>query len=131
MIKKISSLLVMSTLIATSAFASSQPFTESDFKKAVENRESFIVAFHSPSCGSCKVQKPNLELALNEKPLENVTGLMADFDSTAELRKSFAKPVRGPSTIVIFKSGKEVARILGETNKEKIKQSIEEAFAKN
>lgn len=115
-----------------SAFAAeAKPFSEDAFKSAVSNKENFVVAFHSDSCGSCKVQKPNLEAALKEAPLESVQGLMANFEETSEFRKHLTKPVRRPSTILVFKSGKEVARILGETNKEKIRDLINNAVIKN
>ena len=129
--KRFIATLLIGGFFLSFAFATSQPFSESEFKNAIAANDTFVVAFHSPSCGSCKVQKPNLESVLNEDPLKDIKGFMADFDSTADFRKTFNKPVRGPSTILIFKSGKEVARILGETNKDKIKHIIEDAVSKN
>ncbi len=111
--------------------APSEPFSEQKFSEYVQSGSPFVVAFHSDSCGSCKVQKPSLESALNEKPLENVHGLMANFDETSEFRKHLKKPVRGPSTILVFNGGKEIARIQGETRKEKIQQLISENIKTN
>ena len=111
--------------------AEAKPFSKNAFKSAISKGESFVVAFHSDSCGSCKIQKPNLESALKEAPLESVEGLMANFESTNEFRKTLAKPVRGPSTILVFKNGQEVARILGETSKEKIRNLIANAIKTN
>jgi len=115
-----------------SAFAAdSKPFTEEAFKAAIASKEAFVVAFHSDSCGSCKVQKPNLETALQEEPLKPIQGFMANFEATSEFRKTLDKPVRGPSTILVFKNGKEVSRILGETKKDKIRDLISTAITKN
>jgi len=79
-----------------------------------------VVAFHSDSCGSCKVQKPNLEAVLSESPLQATRGLMANFETTSEFRKSLGKSIRGPSTVVIFKGDQEIARVQGETKREKL-----------
>lgn len=124
--------VVTGLLIAgTQASASSTAFSETSFDQALKAKGPVVVAFHSDSCGSCKVQKPNLEAALNEDPLKPVVGFMANFEATAEFRKKMEKPVRGPSTILIFKEGKEIARILGETNKDKIRDTIAKSIAQN
>lgn len=130
---KTSLLISAFALISASASfaAESKPFTEEAFQVALKSNQSFVVAFHSDSCGSCKIQKPNLESALREEPLKPVDGFMANFEATSEFRKHLGKPVRGPSTILVFKNGKEVSRILGETNKEKIRDLIASAITKN
>ncbi|MFN8943712.1 MAG: thioredoxin family protein [Pseudobdellovibrionaceae bacterium] len=115
----------LSFIFSTATFAAEPTiFNQSKFDEALKSGQPFVVAFHSPSCGSCKVQKPNLISALKEESLSNVDGLLADFDSTEEFRKQLGKPVRSPSTILIFKNGKEVSRIMGETNKDTILQKI-------
>ena len=117
--KKVLSIIVL--LGSQFAFGESKPFSEVDYNSSIASKEAFVVAFHSDNCGSCKIQKPNLESALKEEPLKQINGYMANFEATSEFRKKLEKPVRGPSTILIFKNGKEVARILGETKKEIIK----------
>ena len=111
--------------------AQSKPFTKEAFDSAIIGKGAFVVAFHSDSCGSCKIQKPNLESALIEDPLVQVEGLMANFEASAEFRKHLEKPVRGPSTILVFKNGKEISRILGETSKEKIRDLISSSIVNN
>ncbi len=124
--------LAFGIFAANSAIAAaSTVFSESAFNSALKSNEAFVVAFHSDSCGSCKVQKPNLEAALQEESLKATSGFMANFEATAEFRKKLDKPVRGPSTILVFKNGKEVGRILGETNKDKIRESILKSIAIN
>jgi hypothetical protein len=113
--------LVSQTVLA----APSEQFSEGKFNEAALSGQPFVVAFHSNSCGSCKVQKPNLEAALLDGSLKNVRGFMANFESTASFRKGLEQSVRGPSTILVFNHGKEVARILGETNRDKILTAIQ------
>ncbi len=118
--------------VFTPAFAeTAQSFSETRFNKAISSKEAFVVAFHSDSCGSCKIQKPNLESLLQEEPLKDVLGLMANFEATSEFRKHLEKPVRGPSTILVFKQGQEVARVQGETDKQKIRDLISNAIKSN
>jgi len=45
---------------------------------------------------------------------------MANFETTSEFRKSLGKSIRGPSTVVIFKGDQEIARVQGETKREKL-----------
>lgn len=108
--------------------APAESFSEAAFKEASASGKPFVVAFHSSSCGSCKVQKPSLESALLEPELKEVRGLMANFEATSDFRKGLEKVVRGPSTILVFKGGNEVARIQGETSKEKIQELIARAI---
>lgn len=130
---KIENFVTVSLLLIASvqASASSTAFTEASFDQAVKSKEPVVVAFHSDSCGSCKVQKPNLETAMNEDPLKSVVGFMANFEATSDFRKKLEKPVRGPSTILVFINGKEVARIQGETNKDKIRDAISKGIAQH
>lgn len=117
---------VISFSVATAAPANK--FSVSDFERAAETSLPVIVGFHSPSCGSCKVQKPNLEALLKEKEFTNVQGFLADFSDSENFRKSLAKPVRSPSTIVVFKNGHEVRRILGITNKDELRKALLESL---
>lgn len=126
--------IVITTILLTAGFqasASSTAFTESSFEQAIKSGGPVVVAFHSDSCGSCKIQKPNLEAVLSEDPLKPVPGFMANFEDTSEFRKKMQKPVRGPSTILVFNHGKEVSRIQGETNKEKIRATISKSITQN
>ena len=119
-------------LFAYSTFASvPTTFTEQAFSVASQNSAPVVVGFHSDSCGSCKIQKPNLDAILQEAEFSGVTGLKANFEETSSFRKSLKQPVRGPSAIVIFKNGNEVARINGVTQKDKIRKLLKEAISKN
>ena len=104
--------------------APAQEFSISAFESSKNSNSPVAIGFHSPSCGSCKVQKPNFEAVLNEPEFSELKGYLADFDSSKSFRKTLTNPVRGPSTIVIFKNGQEVDRILGVTNKDEIREIL-------
>ncbi|MBX3032589.1 MAG: hypothetical protein KF865_01595 [Bdellovibrionaceae bacterium] len=55
---------------------------------------------------------------------------MANFETTSDFRKHLEKPVRGPSTIVIFKGNREISRIQGETSKDKLLALVASGIAK-
>lgn len=116
-------------LVAPISYASAPIlFTSAAFDGAIKESNTVVVGFQSPSCGSCRVQKPNLEAILKEPEFESVKGLMADFDETKIFRNSLKKPVRSPSTIVIFKKGVEVSRIQGVTDKDDLRKLLRESL---
>lgn len=119
------SLLALNLLAGAHVYAApAKPFSLQSFQEVSKGNGTVVVGFHSPSCGSCKVQKPNLEALLKEDEFAAVQGFLADFEESESFRKSLERPVRGPSTIVIFKNGKELSRIQGVTRKEELRALI-------
>ena len=98
-------IVISSILLLTQAAAALpiEAFSPDKFQQAVQKKESFVVGIHAPWCGSCRIQKPNLERVVNEEPLEKVRAFMADFESSAAFRSGLEKPVRSPSTILVYK----------------------------
>jgi thioredoxin-like negative regulator of GroEL len=82
--------------------------------EAIKSSSSAVIAFHSQSCGTCKIQKPKLQALLLENQNSKIKDVFLDFDSEEEIRKQFK--VAYPSTVIVFKNGSEVARVTGETN---------------
>lgn len=128
--KCLSAIVVSLSLISgANVFAApAKQFSTSEFEQTAKTSSLVVVGFHSPSCGSCKVQKPNLEAILKEKEFAEVHAFLADFDSSESFRKSLSRPVRAPSTIVIFKNGREVGRIQGVTNKDELRKTLSESL---
>ena len=84
-------------------------------QEAIKNSPSTVVAFHSTSCGTCKIQKPRLQTLLLKDQNSGIKNIFLDFDSETEVRKHLK--VAYPSTIVVFKQGSEVARVTGTTSR--------------
>ncbi len=116
--------------LSMASAAGSEPFSQSKFEIAAQSNKPVIVGFHAASCGSCKIQKPNMQSILNENSFKETVGLLADFESTVEFRKHMKKPVRSPSTIVIFQGGLEVARVQGVTDKDELRTQLQNAINK-
>lgn len=98
----------------------------STIKTAIKDSPASVVAFHSNSCGTCKVQKPRLQTLMLKKQNLKITDLFLDFDSEKELRKELN--VNYPSTVVVFKNGKEVGRVTGETDETKLQELLDKGL---
>lgn len=94
----------------------------STIHEAIKNSPSTVVAFHSTTCGTCKVQKPRLQSLLLKDQNSQIKDVFLDFDNEKELRKSLN--VAYPSTIIVFKNGAEVGRVTGETNEAELQKLL-------
>ena len=104
--------------------ATTVPFDQTAFDKAVAAGEPVIVQFHADWCPTCKAQAPLVSQAMAEPKLKSVTLFVADFDKEKALKQ--ALKVSTQSTFVVFKGGKEVSRSTGETTR----AAIDATFAK-
>jgi thiol-disulfide isomerase/thioredoxin len=93
---------------------------------SIKNESTVVIAFHSKSCTSCKIQKPELESILKEPSHSAFKNFFMDFESTPVLRKELN--VKFPSTIIVFKKGKEISRVIGETERTKLSALIQKGF---
>ena len=110
-------------LFSISANADFKAFSQTDYDAAIKSGKTVVVDFHASWCPTCRKQEPILNEIVNMKEYENVVALKADFDKEKELKKSLN--VSKQSTIVVFKSGKEVARKTGITAKDELKKLID------
>lgn len=94
----------------------------STIKAAIKENPVTVVAFHSSSCGTCKVQKPKLQTLMLKKQNSQITDLFLDFDSEKDLRKELK--INYPSTVLVFKNGLEVGRVTGETDEAKLQELL-------
>jgi thioredoxin 1 len=67
-----------------------------------------MVDFHASWCGPCRTLTPIIEKVSEEK---NVKLLKVDADESKDVASSFG--VRGIPTVIFFKDGQEVDRIVG------------------
>lgn len=95
----------------------------SSVERTIKDSTASVVAFHSDNCGTCKIQRPRLQALLRRKHNSKITDMFLNFDSEKVLRKKLN--VSFPSTVVIFKRGKEVGRVTGETNEAKLQELLD------
>jgi len=113
--KSLARLIALFTLALSSiaSFASSMPFEQAAFDKAVAAGGPVIVQFHADWCPTCRAQAPLVKQELAEPKMKDVKFFLANFDTEKELKK--ALKVSAQSTFVVFKGGKEVTRSTGQT----------------
>jgi len=79
-----------------------------------------LVWFHAAWCATCKAQ----ELVLTKIPKDqNQTVIIkVDFDSATKLRRELKVPTQ--STFLVYRDGKEIARSVGVTDTNDLKQLV-------
>ena len=92
-----------------------------NFEEKVNSGKITLVDFFATWCGPCKMLGPVLEQVADEvKEKANIVKL--DIDESLDLAKQFG--VMSVPTMVIFKDGKEVDRIVGLRQKGQIIDAI-------
>ena len=128
-------LLVAGLSLAAAAPASAQsgntgrkfmPYSPAVFEKALKAAEPTIVHVHAPWCSVCRAQDVSFSRLTSSDPIFRTAQLVrVDFDTD----KAFLKEHRiaNQSVIIVFRNGKEVTRLAGESNPDRIKAAVSAA----
>lgn len=84
-----------------------------------------LVFVHAEWCPTCRAQDAVLEKLLPTDEFKAITTLKVDFDSQKQVLKVFG--IQYQSTLIVFKGGKEVARVTGETGRDRIAELLRKA----
>lgn len=124
--KVLSNLVAVAIAVATIGLASaalaagSAPYDKAKFDKAQAENQHIVVEVFKKGCPTCAAQQPGLNEARAKYP--NAKFVVVDFMGEQAPVKRF-EAVR-QSTIIVYKGSKEVARLVGETNKDAIVAAI-------
>ena len=99
-------------------------FTDQNFKTEV-GRGFAIVDFTATWCGPCKMMAPIFEALAHQFEGKVKMGKL-DVDDSSETAGSFG--ISGVPTLMFFKDGAEVARLVGFQSKDVLVAKIEEIF---
>lgn len=118
MIARRHALMLAAVLLAWAAAPALGAFGTVNFAEALESGAPVVVHVHATWCPTCRAQKPILTKLLAEPRFKSVRAFEIDYDSEKDAMRKLAAPDR--STILVLKSGKEVARSVGDTGEETI-----------
>jgi thioredoxin 1 len=115
-------------LTARSAIA--MPFAEyqaDGFVKLLSSGNPIVVHVHADWCTVCRAQMPVMDRVLAGAAYKNVRAVRVNFDREKKFLADY-KVVR-QSTIIIFKGGKEIARLSYDSDPERIEQTLARAVS--
>ena len=97
------------------------PYEPDTFAKTL-SEGAVIVHVFADWCPVCKAQKPLLAALASDPKLATIRFVAVNFDKDKEFLKMYK--VANQSVIVIFKAGKEIARLAGTTDAAKIRDAV-------
>lgn len=102
---------------------STQPFhvTDANFEETIKNNKVALIDFWANWCGPCRALAPTIEELANEFYGKALVGKL-DVDenqATAEKFQVYSIP-----TMIVFKDGKEIDRLVGLCAKNKISDAL-------
>ena len=96
--------------------------TQENFEKEIVNSDKpVLVDFWAPWCMPCKIIAPAVEKIADEMK-GKVKVMKANVDDAPEVATELS--ILNIPTLILFKSGKEIARIIGVNSKEAIENKI-------
>ena len=97
-------------------------FNNENFENEVKKNEKIVlVDFYATWCGPCKMLAPVLEQVADEVKDKAVIGKL-DIDESLDIAKEYN--VMSVPTMILFKDGQEVDRIVGLRQKSQIIEAI-------
>lgn len=100
-------------------------FTQDDFETKVRNHKGVaLVDFYAEWCGPCQMMAPVIDELEKEMLGKAIVGKV-DVDKSPDLASEYG--VMSIPTIVIFKDGKEVNKIVGAQSKSSLEDAINNA----
>ncbi|MBU0621198.1 MAG: thioredoxin family protein [Gammaproteobacteria bacterium] len=117
---------MLALLFPVFAQAVGEPYTQDKLDALNKSGKPALVFIHADWCPTCRAQDAVLEKLLPTAEFKPITTLKVDFDMQQEVVKAFG--VRYQSTLIVFKGGKEVARVTGETDPDKLAALLRKAL---
>lgn len=99
--------------------------TNENFKESTNSNTPIVVDFWASWCGPCKMLAPVFEEASNEMNNLNFAKLNTEeFQDIAAENNVMSIP-----TLIVFKEGKEIGRLMGAMSKEDLKSKLTEIIS--
>ncbi len=125
--KKIRNLLaLLAMLFPMFAHAVGEPYTQDKLDAVNKAGNPALVFIYADWCPTCRAQEKILGELLPTNEFKSIATLHVSFDEQKSVVKSFG--VRYQSTLIVFKGGKEVGRLTGETDRDRIAELLRKAL---
>lgn len=119
------SLLLLGLLLGAQAIAADiRPFSQPLFEQLQAEGKPVLVDVYADWCPVCLRQEAVLAPMLDEPALARLVMLRLDFDTQQAALKRLG--VNRQSTLLLFDQGREVGRVLGETDAVRLRRFIEQ-----
>jgi len=121
---KLFTILFLFVCLSANAVEKKTNFSEEIFEKAKASGKTVVVNSYEVWCGTCSKQTKILDQA--EKEFKDIIFLSYEQSKNEDIAKKLN--IDFWTTIVVYKGGKEVTRIIGQTDKKTIYSAIEKGI---
>ena len=121
---KIIALLIF--YIALPASAAGKFYTQQEFDTLLAEGKTLVVHIHADWCGTCKAQDVQINAAMNSPAFKDVVFFEVDYDTQRKHVKFFNGKLQ--STIIIFKAGKEIDRVIAERDASELQAFLKKSL---
>ena len=122
--KKLITVLFLFACLSANAVEKKTNFMEEAFKNAKTSGKTVVVNSFEVWCGTCSKQTKILDQA--EKEFKDIVFLSYEQSTNKDIAKKL--DIKFWTTIVVYKGNNEVARIVGQINKETIYSAIQKGI---
>lgn len=96
------------------------------FATALAEERAILIDVNADWCPTCKAQFPILDELRADERLQQVSFMRVDFDDNGEFLRKYRVPRQ--STILLFRGGREVARSIAETDRDRLRAFVLDGF---
>ena len=122
--KKLFIILFLFVCLSANAVEKKTNFSEEIFEKAKASGKTIVVNSYEVWCGPCSQQTKILDQA--EKEFKDIVFLSYEQSKNKDIAQKLG--IKFWTTIVVYKGSDEVARIVGQTDKEVIYSAIQKGI---
>ncbi len=104
-------------------------YSKSKFDEIRNSGKAIMLDFYAPWCGTCRTQSRAIETLRSEnKAYEKIAFMKVDWDTNKSKPISTGLKIPRRSTLVMFRDGMEVGRIVAGTSKASIKKLMDKGL---